>query len=78
MSKKITLSENALKVAESRYFMPGEDWEKCALRVATSISVAENGKQDEYKDKFFEMIYNMDFLPGGRILRNAGRPRGTL
>jgi len=78
MSKKVTLSENALKVAESRYFMPGEDWEKCALRVATSISAAENGKQEEYRDKFFEMIYNMDFLPGGRILRNAGRPRGTL
>ncbi len=77
MSKKVTLSENALKVAESRYFMDGEDWEKCALRVATTISEAENKKTD-YRDKFFEMIYNMDFLPGGRILRNAGRPRGTL
>ena len=61
MSKKVTLSENALKVAESRYFMDGEDWEKCALRVATTISEAENKKTD-YRDKFFEMIYNMDFL----------------
>jgi ribonucleoside-diphosphate reductase alpha chain len=76
--KKIKLSENAQAVAESRYFLDGEDWEKCSLRVANTISTPELTNRDKFKDQFAEMIYNMDFLPGGRILRNCGRPRGSL
>lgn len=76
MSKK--LSENALKVAESRYFMEGENWETCSYRVANVISDTEGLKKLEYRDKFHEMIYKMDFLPAGRIIRNSGRPRGSL
>lgn len=76
-SKKITLSENALEVARSRYFMEGEDWEQCCHRIASSISQAER-EQLKYRDRFFETIYNMDFLPAGRIIRNAGRPRGSM
>lgn len=72
------LSENALKVAESRYFMDGESWETCTARVGRIIAGAENSHALEYADKFAEMIYNMYFLPGGRILRNAGRQRGSL
>ena len=72
------LSENATQVAENRYFMEGENWESCASRVGTIIASAENSKAPEYAEKFSEMIYNMDFLPGGRILRNAGRPRGSM
>ena len=71
------LSENAIKVAESRYFMEGEDWNDCSLRVADVVASNEKNKQ-EYKDLFHEMIYNMNFIPGGRILRNAGRLRGSL
>jgi len=74
---KVVLSDKALEVATSRYFANGEDWEKCAFRVADTISQPESNRHF-YRDKFFETIYNMDFLPGGRILRNAGRPRGSL
>jgi len=75
---KKQLSDNALKVAQSRYFMEGEDWEACCKRVASVISSPEmNNKQLRF-DQFYEMIYNMDFIPGGRILRNAGRARGSL
>jgi ribonucleoside-diphosphate reductase alpha chain len=78
MSSKIELSENALTVAKSRYFEEGEDWDSCTLRVANSISEAEGGKKLEYRDKFHEMIYNVDFIPAGRILRNSGHSKGSL
>jgi ribonucleoside-diphosphate reductase alpha chain len=76
--KQVTLSDNALEVASSRYFMDGENWEKCAERVANIISLPEVNQREKYNDDFASMIYNMDFLPGGRILRNCGRPRGSL
>jgi len=72
------LSDNAIEVAESRYFMDGEDWERCSRRVGSVVAAAENSHMMEYAPKFAEMIYNLDFLPGGRILRNAGRQRGSM
>lgn len=76
--KKNQMSENALAIAKSRYFMDDEDWDGCALRVANTIASAELNNRDQIRDNFYEMIYNMDFLPGGRILRNSARPRGSL
>lgn len=74
------LSESALTIANDRYFMQekNETWEDCAKRCAHVVSSCENSKSSEYFEKFFEIIYNMDFLPGGRILRNSGRPRGSM
>jgi ribonucleoside-diphosphate reductase alpha chain len=72
------LSNNAIEVAESRYFMEDEDWEACAGRVGRVVASRENSHMFEYAGKFSEIIYNMDFLPGGRILRNAGRQAGSL
>jgi len=71
------LSENALTVAKSRYFMQDEDWEACTKRCGSTIASLETEK-DKYSELFSEMIYQMDFLPGGRILRNCGRARGSL
>lgn len=76
--KKTQLSDNALEVARSRYFMDDEDWEGCCRRVAETVSAPETTSKDKYKDEFFDIIYPMDFIPGGRILRNSGRPRGSL
>lgn len=78
MAKGITLSENSQKVAESRYFMDGEDWESCTRRAATVIATPETSQQQKIIDQFQEIIYNQYFIPGGRILRNSGRPRGSL
>jgi len=72
------LDSKSLEVAKNRYFMIDEDWEKCSLRVSDIISNVENSKKSEYRNKFHEMIYNMEFLPAGRILRNSGRLRGSL
>lgn len=76
--KKIQLSVNAQKVAEARYFMEGEDWQKCVERVANSISQPEMGNKEKYKDLFCDAIYNMDFIPAGRVLRNCSRNKGSL
>ena len=70
-NKKVVLSKNAEEVAKARYFNDGEDWEACSRRVAEAVSSVEKDKA-EYSEKFGEMIYKMDFLPAGRILRNAG------
>ena len=75
---KIILSQNAQQVASSRYFMDGEDWEKCCIRVADTISSVETINKEKIRDNFLETIYNMDFIPAGRILRNCGRPKGSL
>ena len=72
------LTENALAIATDRYFMEGETWEDCAKRVGTEVGRVENGNALKYIEEFSEMIYNMDFLPGGRILRNTRRARGSL
>jgi len=77
MSKKVVLSENAQKVAQTRYFENGEDWEGCVRRAASAVSSVEKDKSI-YETKFFDMIYNMDFIPAGRILRNSGKSKGSM
>jgi len=74
-----TLSDQALEIAADRYFLnSNEDWEKLSHRVGGAAAGTENGYLYQYRDKFAELIYDMLFLPGGRILRNTGRPRGSL
>lgn len=72
------LSANALAVAKNRYFMEDESWEDCARRSGSEAGRVENGDTAKYIEAFSEMIYEMDFLPGGRILRNTRRARGSL
>jgi ribonucleoside-diphosphate reductase alpha chain len=77
--KMNVLSENALKITRERYFMDDEkEWFNLAMRLATHAASVENGQRTLFVDSFAEMINEMDFLPGGRILRNIGRPRGSL
>jgi len=72
------LSQSALEIANDRYFMENEDWESCVNRVSNVVATCENSESSVYAAKFAEMLYNLDFLPGGRILRNAGRQAGSM
>jgi ribonucleoside-diphosphate reductase alpha chain len=73
------LTDNALSIVQKRYFMDEvEDWQKLSLRVGREGARFENGKSNEYTEKFAEIIFDGDFIAGGRILRNMGRPRGSL
>jgi len=74
-----TLSDQALEIAADRYFIDAtEDWERLSARVGGAAARSENGYLYKYNDRFAELIYDLLFLPGGRILRNTGRPRGSL
>ena len=75
------LKPKAQGIAKARYFLnEREDWEKLSLRVGRGAAAVETSyeSQEKYAELFAEMIYNMHFLSAGRILRNMGRPRGTL
>ena len=79
MRKDNVISESALTIAKDRYFFENEDtWEECSTRVGNFVADVENGDRKFYGDKFSEVIYNMEFLPGGRILRNAKRHSGSM
>jgi ribonucleoside-diphosphate reductase alpha chain len=72
------LGSKAEQVFKGRYaFNDTENWEGAARRVGTGLASVENNP-NLWGEKFSEVINNMLFLPAGRILRNTGRPRGTL
>ena len=67
------ISNNSMEIIKSRYLMDTETtWDELSVRVGQTI-----GKQ-EYGDVYSEIISNAKFIPAGRILRNAGRNRGSL
>lgn len=69
--------EQGKLIAENRYFSEGEDWKALCNRVAEALSVNEKDSS-VWKQRFYAIIYNMEFLPGGRILRNAGKVKRNL
>ena len=74
----MVLGSNSEIIFRNRYAIhENETWEELAERVGQGGAHVE---QDfiHWRDVFASDIYNMLFLPGGRILRNVGRPRGTL
>ena len=73
----LELSKNAKAIAEKRYFEENEDWEQLSRRVGKAASKNEND-QLKWQDIFAEEIYNMNFIPGGRVLRNAGKIRQSM
>ncbi len=57
-----------------------EDWNAIAERVGGWVAQAEENpeKRDVWSEKFTEAIRSMDFIPGGRTLRNAQRPYAQM
>ncbi len=85
----MSLTDNAIKVLEKRYLARDEngnlleDVEGMFRRVAKAIAQADAAYEDPSKlkdieDEFFEMMYNLEFLPNSPTLMNAGRPLGQL
>ena len=79
------LSENAETVLSTRYYVKNEKgeiiegWKELCKRVCTAAASAEeNGGVTEWTDKFFEMMYHLDFIPNSPTMFNAGKEKGML
>jgi len=74
----MVLDKNAELIFKNRYALHEEEtWEELSERVGKGAGQIESDFK-QWTDVFAEDIYEMRFLPGGRILRNVGRPRGSL
>ena len=63
------ISTNAQNIINKRYLQEGEtSWADIAGRIGKAVG----------SDDVSQMINDMLFIPGGRILRNVGRERGSL
>lgn len=80
------LTETAETVLSRRYYLKDEhgniqeNWESLCRRVANGVALVDR-EYDDYetlRDSFFNMIYNLDFLPNSPCLMNAGTDLGQL
>lgn len=62
------LSPTATKIHKMKYAKDDETWEQTCYRVADYVSEGDA----RLFSSFYNMIYNRVFLPGGRVLANAG------
>lgn len=85
----MNLTENAIKVLEKRYLSKDEngvlqeDPKGMFTRVAKTVALADKDfvSTEELKvieQEFFDMMYDLEFLPNSPTLMNAGRPLGQL
>ena len=89
---KITkLNKNAAAIMVNRYSLrdesghPVESPAEILMRTARVVAEAENNYHRsggetsmEVREKFFEMLYEMRFVPNGRTMANAGTKYGQL
>lgn len=85
----MNLTENAVKVLETRYLAKDadgqhtEDIEGLFRRVAAHIAQGdklydENADTEALAQTFYDMMTNLEFMPNSPTLMNAGRPLGQL
>lgn len=72
--EKRTVSDVADTVSREKYFLKNEDFPGLALRCASFVAAAETTDSDRHRwaDLFNSLIASKRFIPGGRILANAG------
>lgn len=68
------------EIFKLRYaFTEEETWEDACDRVSRQIAMAEDpSKVKKYQNKFYDILVNNYFVPGGRIWYNSGRPNPNL
>lgn len=70
----------SLTIFRDRYaFTESETWTEACRRVARQMAMAESpDKMKTYEDKFYDVLVNNQFVPGGRIWYNSGRNNPQL
>lgn len=68
------------KIFEMKYAGPGENsWQQRVRAVASHVASCEDGEDAKrLEDRFYKVMSDGDFVPGGRILFGSGRPRYNL
>lgn len=73
---EINYDQVSEKVSEEKYYLKNEinDFKKMAKRIGTFIGAAEKNPflMKLWSEKFVQLISEKRFIPGGRILANAG------
>ena len=81
------LTDTAETVLKRRYYLkdaegnPTENWESLCRRVSGAVAAAGQPPTEQTEalaERFFDMIYQMDFLPNSPCLMNAGTDLGQL
>lgn len=81
---RIKLTDTAETVLARRYYLkdengnPVENWDQLCWRVARAVSSSEGIDRWDDAQAFYNMIYNLDFLPNSPCLMNAGTELGQL
>lgn len=70
---KVFTNELSQQVFKDTYSFGGETPDGMFNRVAETLSKVEHN-QLEWKEKFYDLLTDFKFVPGGRILSNAGIP----
>ncbi|MEW6002971.1 MAG: adenosylcobalamin-dependent ribonucleoside-diphosphate reductase [Nitrospirota bacterium] len=83
----MNLTENAMKVLQYRYLRKDETGkviethEEMFRRVAKTVASSEKlygGDPEEWEEKFYSILTNLEFLPNSPALMNAGKELGQL
>lgn len=76
----IGLPYSSIVVLKKKYLLKGETPKGCFLRVSRALAKAETGKKKRefWQEKFFTVMKELRFLPGGRTLANAGTVNNQL
>ena len=80
------LTETAETVLKRRYYLkdqdgnPVENWEALCERVGNAVAAGKRKPKnyETLRKRFYEMMYNLEFLPNSPCLMNAGTDLGQL
>ena len=79
-----TLSDNALQILENRYLLRDangsliETPNQLFRRVAKAVAGCEEFDQEQWEDRFYDLLIHLLFLPNSPTMMNAGCAKGQL